>query len=107
MAHEQKNGKPKKRRTATRAAASIGPMVKELMGRTHRAKAEGDQKLAFTFIVCSHEEILRAMDVVPIWSENFAGICGAKRDAERFLETGRVPGFIAVPVHLCPLRYRL
>lgn len=86
MAQEQKNGKPKKRKTATRAAASIGPMVKELMGRTHRAKAEGGQKLAFTFIVCSHEEILRAMDVVPIWSENFAGICGAKRDAERFLE---------------------
>ncbi len=86
MSEEKKAGKPKKRRTATRAAASIGPMVKELMARTHRTKAEGGQKLAFTFIVCSHEEILRAMDVVPVWTENFAGICGAKRDAERYLE---------------------
>jgi benzoyl-CoA reductase/2-hydroxyglutaryl-CoA dehydratase subunit BcrC/BadD/HgdB len=26
------------------------------------------------------------MDVVPVWTENFAGICGAKRDADRYLE---------------------
>jgi benzoyl-CoA reductase/2-hydroxyglutaryl-CoA dehydratase subunit BcrC/BadD/HgdB len=26
------------------------------------------------------------MDIVPLWTENFAGICGAKRDAQRFLE---------------------
>ena len=85
MADEQKSAKPKKRRTATKAAASIGPMVKGLIGRTLQAREEGNQKLAFTFIVCCHEEILRALDVVPVWTENFAGICGAKRDAERFL----------------------
>jgi Benzoyl-CoA reductase/2-hydroxyglutaryl-CoA dehydratase subunit, BcrC/BadD/HgdB len=59
-------------------------MVKELIAATHRAKAEG-KKLAYTFISCHYEEIVRAMDVVPVWTENFAGICGAKRDAERFL----------------------
>lgn len=85
MSEEQKK-KPKKRRTATKAAASIGPMVKDLIGNTLKAKETGDQKLAFTFIVCTHEEILRAMDVVPVWTENFAGICGAKHDSERFLE---------------------
>jgi benzoyl-CoA reductase/2-hydroxyglutaryl-CoA dehydratase subunit BcrC/BadD/HgdB len=26
------------------------------------------------------------MDVIPVWTEQFAGICGAKRDSERFLE---------------------
>jgi len=86
MPEEQKKEKPKKRRTATRAAASIGPMVKALIGNTIQARKEGKKKLAYTFIVCFHEEILQAMDVVPVWTENFAGICGAKRDAERFLE---------------------
>src|SRR4030043_2224536 len=86
MAEEQKEAKPKKRMTATQAAASIGPMVKEFITGTLRARAEGKQKIAYTFIVCHHEEIFRAMDVIPVWTENFAGICGAKRDAERFLQ---------------------
>lgn len=84
MAEEQKK-KVEKRRTATQAAASIGPMVKEFITGTIRAKEEG-RKLAFSFICCCYDEILRAMDIVPVWTENFAGICGAKRDAERFLE---------------------
>ncbi len=89
MAEEEK--KRKKRRTATEAAASIGPMVKEFITGTIRAKEEG-KKLAFTFIVCLYDEILRAMDIVPVWTENFAGICGAKRDAERFLERAESQG---------------
>ena len=72
MADEPKEAKPKKRMTATQAAASIGPLVKEFITGTLRARAEGKQKLAYTFIVCHHEEILRAMDVVPVWTENFA-----------------------------------
>ncbi|MBK5100113.1 MAG: 2-hydroxyacyl-CoA dehydratase [Desulfobacteraceae bacterium] len=82
---EEQEKKRKKRRTATEAASSIGPLVKETIAATLRAKPEG-KKTAFTFIVCLYDEILRAMDVVPVWTENFAGICGAKRDAERFLE---------------------
>ncbi|EFK05675.1 2-hydroxyglutaryl-CoA dehydratase, D-component [delta proteobacterium NaphS2] len=91
MAEQKK--KHKKRRTATRAAASIGPMVKEFIAGTVRAQREGAQKLAYSFIVCHHEEILRAMDVLPIWTENFAGVCGAKRDAERFLQRAESLGF--------------
>ena len=55
MAEEQKEAKPKKRMTATQAAASIGPMVKEFITGTVRARAEGKQKIAYTFIVCHHE----------------------------------------------------
>lgn len=84
MAEDTK--KHKKRMTATKAAASIGPMVKEFIAGTVRAKEEQSQKIAFTFIVCAHEEIMYALDVLPLWTENFAGICGAKRDAERFLQ---------------------
>jgi hypothetical protein len=57
MAEESKEAKPKKRMTATQAAASIGPMVKEFITGTLRARAEGKQKIAYTFIVCHHEEI--------------------------------------------------
>ena len=91
MAEQKK--KHKKRRTATQAAASIGPMVKEFIAGTVRAQQEGTKKVAYSFIVCHHEEILRAMDVLPIWTENFAGVCGAKRDAERFLQRAESLGF--------------
>ncbi|MBW2170138.1 MAG: 2-hydroxyacyl-CoA dehydratase [Deltaproteobacteria bacterium] len=33
------------------------------------------------------------MDIVPVWTENYAGVCGAKRDAERFLERAESLGF--------------
>jgi len=85
MAEEQKEGERKRRKHATEAAGKIGPMVKAAIGGTVKAKAEG-KSIAYTFIVCSYDEIIRAMDIVPVWTENYAGICGAKRDAERFLE---------------------
>ncbi len=85
MAEEQKKGEKKKRRHATEAAGKIGPMVKTSIGGTVKAREEG-KSIAYTFIVCSYDEIIRAMDIVPVWTENYAGICGAKRDAERFLE---------------------
>ena len=106
MAEEQKEAKPKKRMTATQAAASIGPMVKEFITGTLRARAEGKQKMAYTFIVCHHEEILRAMDVVPVWTENFAGICGAKEGCGTISSEGGIAGPLPFPVHLCPLRDR-
>jgi benzoyl-CoA reductase/2-hydroxyglutaryl-CoA dehydratase subunit BcrC/BadD/HgdB len=93
MAEEQKEKEHKKRRTATKAAASIGPMVKEAIGGSVRARQEGTRKIAYTFIVCHHEEIFRALDIVPVWTENYAGICGAKRDAERFLQRAESLGF--------------
>jgi hypothetical protein len=80
MAEEEKKQERKKRRTATEAASSIGAMVKAAIGGTVKAKEEG-KKLAYSFIVCSYDEIIRAMDVVPVWTENYAGVCGAKRDA--------------------------
>jgi benzoyl-CoA reductase/2-hydroxyglutaryl-CoA dehydratase subunit BcrC/BadD/HgdB len=85
MAEEQKKGEKKKRRHATEAAGKIGPIVKDSIGGTVKAREEG-KSIAYTFIVCSYDEIIRAMDIVPVWTENYAGICGAKRDAERFLE---------------------
>jgi benzoyl-CoA reductase/2-hydroxyglutaryl-CoA dehydratase subunit BcrC/BadD/HgdB len=77
--------KPEKRRTATEAASKIGAMSKAMTTAVLQAKAEG-KPVAATFICCAYDEIIRAMDIVPHWVENYAGICGAKRDAQRFLE---------------------
>jgi benzoyl-CoA reductase/2-hydroxyglutaryl-CoA dehydratase subunit BcrC/BadD/HgdB len=92
MAEEGKKEERKKRKTATVAASKIGGMVKAAIGGTVRAKEEG-KKIAYSFIVCSYDEIIRAMDIVPVWTENYAGICGAKRDAARFLERAESLGF--------------
>jgi benzoyl-CoA reductase/2-hydroxyglutaryl-CoA dehydratase subunit BcrC/BadD/HgdB len=85
MTEEKKPEERKKRRTATEAAAKVASLSKAMMSEGLRAKEEG-KKTAFTFIFCGYDEIVRAMDIVPLWTENFAGICGAKRDAQRFLE---------------------
>jgi benzoyl-CoA reductase/2-hydroxyglutaryl-CoA dehydratase subunit BcrC/BadD/HgdB len=92
MTEEKKPEERKRRKTATEAASKIGPMVKAAIGGTVQAREEG-KPLAYTFIVCCYDEIIRAMDVVPIWTENYAGICGAKRDAQRFLERAEAENF--------------
>jgi benzoyl-CoA reductase/2-hydroxyglutaryl-CoA dehydratase subunit BcrC/BadD/HgdB len=92
MTEEKKPEERKRRKTATEAASKIGPMVKEAIGGTVRAREEG-KPLAYTFICCCYDEIIRAMDVVPVWTENYAGVCGAKRDAQRFLERAESENF--------------
>ena len=92
MAEVKKPEERKKRKTATEAAAKIGPMVKASIGGTVMAREEG-KPIAYSFICCCYDEIIRAMDIVPVWTENYAGICGAKRDAQRFLERAESQNF--------------
>lgn len=76
----------------TEIAKKVRPMVKELYRSSHEAKKTG-QPIAYCFLSHCYEEILVAMDIVPIWTENFAGVCAAKRDAERFLLKAEEEGF--------------
>jgi benzoyl-CoA reductase/2-hydroxyglutaryl-CoA dehydratase subunit BcrC/BadD/HgdB len=92
MTEEKKPEERKRRKTATEAAGKIGPMVKAAIGGTVKAREEG-KPIAYSFIVCCYDEIIRAMGVVPVWTENYAGICGAKRDAQRFLERAEAENF--------------
>ena len=92
MAEEQTKQEVKKRKTATEAAGKISGMVKAAIGGTVKAKQEG-KKLAYAFICSSYDEIIRAMDIVPVWTENYAGICAVKRDVNRFLERAESLGF--------------
>jgi hypothetical protein len=92
MTEEKKPEERKKRRTATEAASNIGPMVKTMIREVLEAK-ETKKPIAYSFICCCYDEIIRAMDIVPHWVENYAGICGAKRDAQRFLERAEAENF--------------
>ncbi len=66
------------RRKSTEAAGKIPRMVKSLLAETHVAREEG-KPTAYCFIHCGYDEIIRAMDITPIWVENYAGVCAAKR----------------------------
>ena len=93
MTEERKpEQKRERRRHATEAAGKIGPMVKASIGGTVKAVEEG-KPIAYSFICCCYDEIIRAMEIVPVWTENYAGICGAKRDAQRFLERAESQNF--------------
>ena len=75
----------KPRRHATEAAGKVPRMARAAITECLQAREEG-RPIAYTFICCAYDEIIRAMDIVPLWTENYAGVCGAKRDATRFLE---------------------
>lgn len=80
------------RRKATEAAGKISAMVKAMVREEIQAREEG-KPIAYSFIHSGYDEILRAMDIVPHWVENYAGVCAAKRDAVRFLERAETEGF--------------
>jgi len=92
MAEEKKTEERKPRSHATEAAGRIPSMVKASFAEILRAKEEG-RPIAYAFIFCGYDEIIRAMDIVPAWTENYAGICGVKRDAQRFLERAESENF--------------
>jgi benzoyl-CoA reductase/2-hydroxyglutaryl-CoA dehydratase subunit BcrC/BadD/HgdB len=65
--------------------------VKKFYEDAHRAKTEGKPVawVASTFPV----EMLQAMDVFPVWPENYASLCAAKQASVRFCEVAESKGF--------------
>ncbi|MFC1869770.1 2-hydroxyacyl-CoA dehydratase subunit D [Chloroflexota bacterium] len=82
----------KQRKYGTEAAAKVPGIVREVITAGLRAKEEG-KPVAYCFAYCGYDEICRAMDIVPVWTENYAAICGIKRDAVRFLEKAETENF--------------
>ena len=80
---------------ATESARRVRSIVKDLSLRAREAKENGDP-VAYCMVASYYDDILRAMDVVPVWTENYAGLCAAKRDAERFLVKAESDGFTNV-----------
>ncbi len=82
----------KPRALATQSAAKIPKFVRGNLAATLKAAEEG-KKVAYAFIMDGHDEIMRAMDIVPAWGESFSGICAAKRDADKYLEKAEAENF--------------
>jgi len=76
----------------TESARKVRAMVKNIYRGASEAKAQG-KKVAYFMVASQYDEILRAMDVVPIPTENYAGLCAAKRDTDRFLIKAEVDGY--------------
>ena len=67
-------------------------MVKQMTWEAHEAAAAGEP-VAYCFYGGMYDEILRAMDIRFAWPENWAAVCAAKRDSERFTSTAESEGF--------------
>jgi len=79
----------------TQTARLIREMVKNIYRSAHEAKEQG-KKVAYFMVASQYDEIVRAMDVVPIPTENYAGLCAAKRDMDRFLLKAEEDGYSQV-----------
>lgn len=79
----------------THTAGQIRSMVKEIYKAAHTAREQG-KKVAYTMVASHYDEILRAMDIVPLPTENYAGLCAAKRDMDRFLLKAESEGYSQV-----------
>jgi benzoyl-CoA reductase/2-hydroxyglutaryl-CoA dehydratase subunit BcrC/BadD/HgdB len=91
MPEQAPSGKP--RGHATHTATLVPGLVRQMLSNAQQAREAG-KKTAYTFICSAYDEIVRAMDIVPIWVENFAGVCGAKRVANQYLEKAET-GFLS------------
>src|SRR3990172_7895556 len=76
----------------TETVKKVRGMVKSMYRGAAEAKANG-KCVAYGMVGSLFDEIIRAMDIVPIWTENYAGLCAAKRDAERFITNAENEGY--------------
>lgn len=79
----------------THTAKEVRALVKKIYNSAHQAKEEG-RKVAYMMVASHYDEILRAMDIVPLPTENYAGLCAAKRDMDRFLLKAEADGYSQV-----------
>jgi len=79
----------------TESARKVRAMVKNIYRSANEAKAQG-KKVAYFMVSSQYDEIVRAMDVVPLPTENYAGLCAAKRDMDRFLLKAEADGYSQV-----------
>lgn len=77
---------------STETVKRVRGIVKAINSRAHEAKANG-APVAYCMYSCQYEDILVAMDIVPVWTENYAGLCAAKQDANRFVLKAESQGY--------------
>ena len=72
-------------------AKTVRSITKSVIAEAQAAAAKGDP-VAYLFISSAYDDILRAMDIKTVGTENYAGVCAAKMDAERFLARAEIEG---------------
>ena len=77
---------------STETVKKVRSIVRGLYTKAMEAKEAGIP-VAYTMTLGCYDEILRAMDIVPIWTENYGALCAVKRDADRFLQRAQAEGF--------------
>lgn len=88
MTEEQKTTATK----FTDAAKKVRALVRNMYRGAFEARSQG-KKLAYCMVVSLYDEIVRAMDIFPVWTENYAGLCAAKRVAEPYLLKAEADGY--------------
>jgi benzoyl-CoA reductase/2-hydroxyglutaryl-CoA dehydratase subunit BcrC/BadD/HgdB len=76
----------------TETARRVRALVKNIYQSAHEARKQG-KKVAYFMVSSQYDEIVRAMDIVPLPTENYAGLCAAKRDMDRFLLKAEADGY--------------
>lgn len=79
-------------RKFTESAGKIRTVVKRMYKQAQQAKEE-KRKVAYCMVMCNYEEILAAMDIVQVYTENYAGLCAVKRQAEEYMDKARSEGY--------------
>lgn len=79
-------------RKSTESAGKIRTVVKRMYQQAQQAKEE-KRKVAYCMVMCNYEEILAALDIVQVYTENYAGLCAVKRQAEPYMEKARAEGY--------------
>jgi len=79
-------------RKSTESAGKIRTVVKRMYKQAQQAKEE-KRKVAYCMVMCNYEEILEAMDIVQVYTENYAGLCAVKRQAEEYMDKARAEGY--------------
>ena len=79
----------------TEAARKVRSFVKNIYQSAQAAREQG-KKVSYVMVSSHYDEILRAMDIVPLPTENYAGLCAAKRDMDRFLLKAEEDGYSQV-----------
>ena len=79
----------------TATARKVRGLVTNIYKAAQEAKEQG-KKTAYFMVSSQYDEIIRAMDILPLPTENYAGLCAAKRDMDRFLQKAEADGYSQV-----------
>jgi benzoyl-CoA reductase/2-hydroxyglutaryl-CoA dehydratase subunit BcrC/BadD/HgdB len=77
---------------STETAKKVRAFVRRMYTRALEAKNQG-KPVAYCMVASQYDEILYAMDIEPVWTENYAGLCAAKHMAEDYLTNAESEGY--------------